>query len=135
MTSDAYRALDWVRRTYTPAWLDIANLNEESEQIRACAPITDEASDQRVNVLITTAATKVAQTPSNLDEAKRTWDEHVASEITAIVQSVAMKAMPVATPPLWDPAWPCWLIAGTEDWDNPDRLTTMLNDLRATLPT
>jgi len=41
-----YLALDWLIRTYTPAWLDLAGLTSEAAELRALRRITDLAAAQ-----------------------------------------------------------------------------------------
>lgn len=55
----SYLALDWLVRTYTPAWLDLAGLTNEAAVLRAHRPITNTASAKSAHTL-TVAARDVA---------------------------------------------------------------------------
>jgi hypothetical protein len=55
-----YLCLDWIVRTYTPAWLALAGLGADAEQLRSLAPITDLASARLASPVVREAREKAA---------------------------------------------------------------------------
>ncbi len=55
-----YLALDWLIRTYTPAWLDLAGLSVEAGELRALRRIADLAAAQSAGPVVRAAQTKSA---------------------------------------------------------------------------
>ncbi len=55
-----YIALDWLIRTYTPAWLDLAGLTAEAVALRDFRRITDLAAARAVRPRVLTARDKAA---------------------------------------------------------------------------
>ena len=47
-----YMALDWLIRTYTPTWLELAGLSAEAAQLRALRRIVDQASAQAAGPIV-----------------------------------------------------------------------------------
>lgn len=56
----SYLALDWLIRTYTPAWLDLAGLTGVAGELRALRRIVDLAAAQSAGPLVREAQTKAA---------------------------------------------------------------------------
>jgi len=40
----SWMAMDWLIRTYAPAWLSLAGLGDSANRLRALAPVTDAAT-------------------------------------------------------------------------------------------
>ena len=55
-----YLALDWLIRTYTPAWLDLAGLTVEAQALRDLRRIVDLAAAQSAGPLVREASSKAA---------------------------------------------------------------------------
>ena len=55
-----YLALDWLIRTFTPAWLDLAGLTAEAAELRALRRIADLAAAQAAGPVVKQAQTKAA---------------------------------------------------------------------------
>ena len=56
----SYLALDWLIRTYTPAWLDLAGLTESAAELRALRRIADMAAAEAAGPVVRDAQTKAA---------------------------------------------------------------------------
>jgi hypothetical protein len=56
----SYLALDWLIRTYTPAWLDLAGLAESAAELRALRRIADMAAAEAAGPVVRAAQTKAA---------------------------------------------------------------------------
>jgi hypothetical protein len=56
----SYLALDWLIRTYTPAWLDLAGLSEEARALRDLRRIVDLAAAQAAGPVVREAQTKAS---------------------------------------------------------------------------
>ncbi len=55
-----YLALDWLIRTYTPAWLDLAGLSAEAQELRALRRIADMAAAEAAGPVVRSARSKAA---------------------------------------------------------------------------
>ena len=55
-----YLALDWLIRTYTPAWLDLAGLTEPAAELRALRRIVDVAAAESAGPVVREAQIKAA---------------------------------------------------------------------------
>jgi hypothetical protein len=55
-----YLALDWLIRTFTPAWLDLAGLTAEAVELRALRRIVDLTAAQAAGPVVQQAKTKAA---------------------------------------------------------------------------
>jgi hypothetical protein len=55
-----YLALDWLIRTYTPAWLDLAGLTAEATELRELRRIVDLATAQAAGPVVRAGQTKAA---------------------------------------------------------------------------
>jgi hypothetical protein len=55
-----YMALDWLIRTYTPAWLDLAGLSVEAQQLRDMRRIADRVAAQAASPVVHDAREKAA---------------------------------------------------------------------------
>ena len=56
----SYIALDWLIRTYTPAWLDLTGLTEEAAALRDLRRIADLVAAQSAGPVVRDASTKAA---------------------------------------------------------------------------
>lgn len=56
----SYLALDWLVRTYTPAWLDLAGLTVEAQALRDLRRIVDRVAAQAAGPVVRDASTKAA---------------------------------------------------------------------------
>jgi hypothetical protein len=56
-----YLALDWLIRTYTPAWLDLAGLTAEAAELRALRRIVDVAAAQSAGPVVRSAREKACR--------------------------------------------------------------------------
>lgn len=56
----SYMALDWLIRTYTPAWLDLAGLTAEATALRDLRRIVDLVAAQQAGPVVRQAQTKAA---------------------------------------------------------------------------
>ena len=54
----SYLALDWLIRTYTPAWLDLAGLSEEARSLRELRRIVDLIAAQQAGPVVRAAQSK-----------------------------------------------------------------------------
>ena len=78
----SYMALDWLIRTFTPAWLDLAGHGESAAELRELRPITDLAAAQAAGPVVrdikhTAAAAAWAAAPPGgawTAAAHATWD-------------------------------------------------------------
>ena len=59
-----YLALDWLIRTYTPAWLDLAGLTVEATALRDLRRIVDLVAAQAAGPVVRDARAKAAAAPS-----------------------------------------------------------------------
>jgi len=55
-----YLALDWLIRTYTPAWLDLAGLTIEAQELRSLRRIVDMGAAQNAGPLVRASRDKAA---------------------------------------------------------------------------
>src|SRR5206468_8471808 len=55
-----YLALDWLSRSYTPAWLDLAGLTAEAAELRALRRIVDLVAAQEAGPVVRNAQGKAA---------------------------------------------------------------------------
>jgi hypothetical protein len=55
-----YLALDWLIRTYTPAWLDLAGLSAEAQQLRDLRRIVDLVAAQAAGPVVRNASSRAA---------------------------------------------------------------------------
>ena len=82
-----YLALDWLIRTYTPAWLDLAGLTAEAAELRALRRIVDLAAAEAAGPVVRASADKAraagdAARAAARDALKPTVDQLQDSAIT-----------------------------------------------------
>jgi len=66
-----YLALDWLIRTYTPAWLDLAGLTEEATALRDLRRIADLVAAQAAGPVVRQASQKAAAAGAAAGDAAR----------------------------------------------------------------
>jgi hypothetical protein len=71
-----YLALDWLVRTYTPAWLELAGLSVEAAELRALRRIVDLATAQEAGPVVRAGAEKARAVQAAAWDAARSaaWD-------------------------------------------------------------
>ncbi len=89
----SYLALDWLIRTFTPAWLDLAGLNETAAELRALRQIVDTAAAQAAGPLVREAQMKAAAGDAAGDAAwaaarDAAWDAARAAARAAVKPTV-----------------------------------------------
>jgi hypothetical protein len=95
----AYLALDWLVRTFAPAWLDLAGLAGHAAELRAAAPVIDIGSAPAIMPLLT-AAWDAARTAAG-DAAGDAATDAATAAATAAARDAAGAA---ATAAAWDAA-------------------------------
>ena len=99
----SYMALDWLLRTHTPAWLDLAGLTTAAQKLRALRTIVDEATAKK--------ATRVVQ--SAHDEADAAWYAAWSAARDAAGDAAGAAAWSAARDAARDAAWSAaWDAAG-----------------------
>jgi hypothetical protein len=104
-----YMALDWFVRSYTPAWLDLAGLRDDADELRALPEIVDSVSARRAEPLLLRSRANAAAARATAWEAVRTtlgaaawhWDMARASVAGAVSDTLAAAAGDAA----WDATW------------------------------
>jgi len=99
-----YMALDWLIRTYTPAWLDLANLSEEAAALRSLRRIVDLAAAKAAGPVVRVGRENAAAAWDAAGDAA--WDAAGAAAWDA--------ARDAARDAAWDAAWAA---AGAAAWD------------------
>jgi len=103
-----YLALDWLIRTYTPAWLDVAGLHAEAARLRALLRIVDLATAKAAEPVVRGVAAKawavgagaaVRDAAGAAWAAKAAWDARDAAGAAWVVGDAA------ATRAAWAAAW------------------------------
>ena len=90
-----YLALDWLIRTWTPTWLDLAGLSEEAAALRDLQRITDLAAAQNAGPVVRNAREKSAAA----------WDAAGAAAGAAAWDAAGAAARAAAWAAAWDAAW------------------------------
>jgi hypothetical protein len=109
-----YLALDWLVRTYTPAWLDLAGLTAEAAELRALRRVVDLVAAEAAGPVVRNAKTKAAAA----------WDAAVAAAWDAAVAAAWDAAAAAAGDAAWDAARAAraagdaaWAAAWAAAWD------------------
>ena len=89
-----YLALDWLVRTYTPAWLDLAGLTVEAAELRTLRRIVDLAAAQAAGSVVRASAVKASAA------AAAAWDAAGAAAAAAAWDAAGAAAAAAA----WDAA-------------------------------
>jgi hypothetical protein len=95
----SYLALDWLIRTYTPAWLDIAGLTVEAQALRDLRRIVDLVAAQAAGPVVRNASTKAIAAWAAAGAAARAAAGAAAG---AAARAAAGAAAGAAA---WDAAW------------------------------
>jgi hypothetical protein len=99
-----YLALDWLIRTYAPAWLDLAGLDGEARALRGLRRIADLAAVQSVRPIVLAVRDKSAVA----------GDAAWAAAGDAARDAAGDAAWAAAGTAAWDAAWAAaWAAAGT----------------------
>jgi hypothetical protein len=119
----SYLALDWLIRTFTPAWLDLAGLTAEAAELRALRRIVDPASAEAAGPVVVAAwaaaraardaagaAARAARDAAGDAARAAAWDARVAAWDAA---GAAWDARVAA----WDAAGAAWDAAGAAAGD------------------
>lgn len=85
----SYMALDWLVRTFTPAWLDLAGLTEEARSLRDLRRIVDLAAAEVAGPVVRTAQTFVPLVV--IDRAAVDWRGLQAQMSVLVVGAEPMK--------------------------------------------
>jgi hypothetical protein len=115
-----YMALDWLIRTYTPAWLDLAGLTAEAAALRDLRRISDLVAAQSAGPLVLEAVAKSAAAWAAAGDAAgaaagaAAWDAAGAAAWDAAWDAARDAAGAAA----WDAAWAAaGAAAGAAAWD------------------
>lgn len=116
----SYLALDWLVRTYTPAWLDLAGLAEQAQVLRRLPRVVDFAAAEQAGPVVRTArktAVVAAEAAWEAAAAGNTaaatvWDAAAATEAWADLEAATAAAWDAATAAAWDAAAPAAEAAG-----------------------
>jgi hypothetical protein len=90
-----YLALDWLIRTWTPAWLSLAGLTSEAQAIRDLRPIVDLAAAESAGPVVWHASQKAAAA----------WDAAWGAARGAARAAAWDAARGAARGAAWDAAW------------------------------
>jgi hypothetical protein len=107
----SYLALDWLIRTYTPAWLDLAGLTVEAQQLRDLRRIVDLVAAQQAGPVVLSVQEK----------AHAAWDAAGDAAGNAAWAAAGNAAWAAAWDAAWDAAgnaaWAAaWAAAGNAAW-------------------
>ena len=101
-------AADWLLRTYTPAWLRLANLTDEAEALAGHAPLTDWSGLADFMADLEAARAKAAAARTAARDAA--WDAAWTAAARAAARDAAWDA---ARDAAWAAAWTAaWAAAG-----------------------
>ncbi|MFC3504840.1 hypothetical protein ACFOOK_28265 [Micromonospora krabiensis] len=103
-----YLALDWLVRTYTPAWLDLAGLTAEAQALRDLRRIVDLAAAEAAGPVVKAGAAKAR---AAWDAA---WDAAGDAARDAARDAAGAAAWAAAGAAAWAAAWDA---AGDAAWD------------------
>jgi hypothetical protein len=99
----SYMALDWLVRTYTPAWLDLAGLVAEAQALRDLRRIVDMVAAQAAGPVVRAGREKAdAAWAAAWDAA---WDAAGAAAGAAAWDAAGDAAWAAARDAAWDAAW------------------------------
>jgi hypothetical protein len=99
----SYMALDWLIRTYTPTWLQLAGLTEEAQQLRDLRRIVDLVAAQQAGPIVE-AARSAARTKR--DAAGDAAGDAARAAAGAAARAAARDAAwAAAGDAAWDAAW------------------------------
>jgi hypothetical protein len=95
----SYLALDWLIRTYTPAWLDLAGLSESAQELRGLRRIVDMSAAEAAGPVVRSAQAKSAAAGAAAGAAAR---DAAGDAAGAAAWDAAGDAAGAAA---WDAAW------------------------------
>jgi hypothetical protein len=96
-------ALDWLIRTWTPAWLDLAGLTEDAAALRELRRVADSAAAQAAAPAVRQAQEKSAAAADAAWAAA--WDAAWAAARDAAAAAAAAAAWAAAGDAAWAAAW------------------------------
>jgi len=103
----AWLAADWLVRVCTPAWLDLAEIDDSAEALRSLPPIT-EATANEAHPTMEAARRKAAAA----------WDATRAAAGDTSWDAARAAVTAAAWAATWDAAWDAaWAAAGAAAWD------------------
>jgi hypothetical protein len=119
----SYMALDWLVRTYTPAWLDLAGLVAEAQALRDLRRIVDMVAAQAAGPVVRAGREKADAAGAAAGAAARAaawdaawdvaWDVAGAAARAAAWDAAGAAAGAAARAAAWDAAWDvAWDVAG-----------------------
>jgi len=127
----SYLALDWLIRTYTPAWLDLAGLDEAAGELRALRRIADMAAAEAAGPVVRAAQIRAAAARAAAGAAAgdaagdaawaaawaAAWDAAGAAAGAAAWAAAGDAAWDAAGAAAGDAAWDAaWAAAGDAAW-------------------
>src|SRR5262245_14761657 len=112
----SYLALDWLIRTWAPAWLDLAKLTGEAADLRALPRIIDPAAVATARPVLESARKKAAAARA------AAWDAAGAAARAAAGDAARAAAWDAAGAAAWAAAWDAaraaaWDAARAAAWD------------------
>jgi hypothetical protein len=120
----SYLALDWMIRTYLPAWLRFAKLEDEADKVAALAPIADMETATAAAPVVQAANTKAAAARDAARDAAwdaawaAAWAAAGAAAGDAAWDAAGDAAGAAAWDAAWDAAWAAaWAAAGAAAGD------------------
>ena len=107
----SYLALDWLIRTYAPAWLDLAGLTAEAQELRVLRRIVDLIAAKDAGPVVRNARTKAAAAGD------AAWDAAGDAARAAAWAAAGTAARAAAGAAAWDAAWAAaGAAAGADAW-------------------
>jgi hypothetical protein len=104
----SYLALDWLVRTFTPAWLDLAGLGESAAALRGLRHVADMATVKAVGPVVGEARSKAAVAGAAAWAARAAaWAARDAAK-DAAWDAAGAAAMDAARDAARDAAWAAW---------------------------
>jgi hypothetical protein len=99
----SYLALDWLIRTFAPAWLDLAGLTTPAAELRALAPVANEVAVQAAAA----ASRRAEETAAAARAAARAaaWTAALDAALAAALDAARAAARAAARDAAWDAAW------------------------------
>ena len=115
-----FMAMDWIVRTYTPAWLRLARLDTEADGLQALPEIADAATLWGAQEVLDTARKSAAAAGAAAGAAARdaAWDAAWTAAWDSAGDAAWTAAWDSAGAAAWDAAWDAaWAAAWAAAWD------------------
>jgi hypothetical protein len=102
----AWMATDWLVRTYTPTWLELAGLTAEADALRALDPVVDSATARASNEALSVARSKgdAARDAARAAARDAAWDAARDAARAAARDAARDAAWAAARAAAWDAA-------------------------------